>query len=283
MVGEVYGWEPGNGREYDFGDRKVDYFAHGYDALINFGFKREAAGSLDSLFAGYAGRLHGPALRGAAILNYISSHDDGSPYDPERKDPLGAGTRLLLAPGGAQIYYGDEVARPLRVAGAEGDANLRSSMTWDAARSRRRGRARALAEAGALPPGPSGGGRRRASDAAGRAATSSAGVSRPADRSDRVLVAMGQGEGSEDGAGVRRVSRGDRGGGRVFGCGGRRDGGRGLARRRLGPGPPRSRGARAPAPESTTTADRGGHASRPERVAGSAADARVHHRGYAAP
>ncbi len=130
MVGEVYGWEPGNGREYDFGDRKVDYFAHGYDALINFGFKREAAGSLDGLFAGYARRLHGPALSGAAILNYMSSHDDGSPYDAERRDPLGAGTRLLLAPGGAQIYYGDEVARPLRVAGAEGDANLRSSMSW---------------------------------------------------------------------------------------------------------------------------------------------------------
>ena len=130
MVGEVYGWEPAQGRAYDFGDRKVDYFAHGYDALINFGFKRDAAGSLDSLFAGYAGRLHGPTLSGAAILNYVSSHDDGSPYDAERRDPKGAGTRLLLAPGGAQIYYGDEVARPLRIAGAEGDANLRSSMTW---------------------------------------------------------------------------------------------------------------------------------------------------------
>jgi alpha-amylase len=30
----------------------------------------------------------------------------------------------------AQIYYGDELARPLRVAGAEGDANLRSFMNW---------------------------------------------------------------------------------------------------------------------------------------------------------
>ncbi len=59
-----------------------------------------------------------------------SSHDDGSPYDGERKDPLGAGTRLLLAPGGAQIYYGDELARPLRVEGADGDANLRSFMNW---------------------------------------------------------------------------------------------------------------------------------------------------------
>jgi alpha-amylase len=44
---------------------------------------------------------------------------------------MGAATRLLLAPGGAQVYYGDELARPLRVAGAEGDANLRSTMNWE--------------------------------------------------------------------------------------------------------------------------------------------------------
>ena len=132
MMGEVYGWELGHGRAYDFGDRTVDYFAHGYDGLINFGFKRDAAGSPDSLFAGYSAMLGERSLRGAAILNYVSSHDDGSPYDPDRLDPLGAGTRLLLAPGGAQIYYGDELARPLRVAGARGDANLRSVMNWEA-------------------------------------------------------------------------------------------------------------------------------------------------------
>jgi alpha-amylase len=131
MMGEVYGWEPSQGRSYDFGDRTVDYFAHGYDGLINFGFKRDAAGSLDSLFTGYSAMLHEGALRGVAILNYVSSHDDGSPYDVDRNDSFGAGTRLLLAPGGAQIYYGDELARPLRVAGAEGDANLRSFMNWE--------------------------------------------------------------------------------------------------------------------------------------------------------
>jgi len=130
MVGEVYGYSPNQGRIYDFGDRKVDYYANGYDALINFGFKSDAAGSLDALFTTYSETLHQGALQGVAILNYVSSHDDGGPYDRERKDPLGAGTRLLLAPGGAQIYYGDELARPLTVPGAEGDANLRSVMNW---------------------------------------------------------------------------------------------------------------------------------------------------------
>jgi alpha-amylase len=130
MVGEVYGWEPRQGRQYNYGDRAVDFFANGYDGLINFGFKQDAAGPLDDLFTRYSTTLQDGALRGETVLNYLSSHDDGSPYDVDRKDPYGAGTRLLLAPGGAQIYYGDELARPLKVSGAEGDANLRSFMNW---------------------------------------------------------------------------------------------------------------------------------------------------------
>ena len=130
MVGEVYGFGIGPTREYSFGDRSVDFFAHGYDALINFGFKAEAKGSLDSVFSKYSAALNSGPLKGVAILNYLSSHDDGQPYDLERKDPFGAANRLLLAPGGAQIYYGDELARPLVVAGTRGDANLRSFMNW---------------------------------------------------------------------------------------------------------------------------------------------------------
>ena len=130
MMGEVYGYGVGPERSYNFGDRSVDFFAHGYDGLINFGFKAEAAGPLDSVFAKYSAALTTGALRGVSIVNYISSHDDGGPLDPERADPLGAGSKLLLAPGAAQIYYGDELARALKVPGAEGDANLRSFMNW---------------------------------------------------------------------------------------------------------------------------------------------------------
>ncbi|MGA2383288.1 MAG: alpha-amylase family glycosyl hydrolase [Gemmatimonadales bacterium] len=132
MVGEVYGWDPSQGQTYSYGDSVVNFFTHGYDGLINFGFKRDAAGPLDSVFGHYAAALSDGALHGVSFLNYVSSHDDGAPYDLERKDPLGAGSRLLLAPGGAQIYYGDELARPLRVAGVRGDANLRSFMNWQA-------------------------------------------------------------------------------------------------------------------------------------------------------
>ncbi len=130
MMGEVYNYDIAGGRAFDFGDRTVDYFANGYDGLINFGFKRQAAGPLDAVFDGYASTLRDGPLRGFSIINYISSHDDGEPFDLERRDPFGSATRLLLAPGAAQIYYGDELARPLRVEGARGDANQRSFMNW---------------------------------------------------------------------------------------------------------------------------------------------------------
>lgn len=43
-----------------------------------------------------------------------------------------AGTKLLLSPGIAQIYYGDESDRSLVIEGTNGDATLRSFMNWDA-------------------------------------------------------------------------------------------------------------------------------------------------------
>jgi alpha-amylase len=135
MVGEVYGWDPSQGLRYSYGDSVANFFSHGYDGLINFAFKKDVAGSLDSVYARYASALTDGVLHGVSFLNYVSSHDDMQPYDSLRTDPLGAGTRLLLAPGGAQIYYGDETARPLRIAGARGDANLRSFMNWRAVES----------------------------------------------------------------------------------------------------------------------------------------------------
>jgi alpha-amylase len=48
-----------------------------------------------------------------------------------RARPFETANKLLLAPGAAQIYYGDETARLLKVDGAEGDATLRSFMNWD--------------------------------------------------------------------------------------------------------------------------------------------------------
>ncbi len=128
MVGEVYGYSAA-GRPYDFGDRKVDFFNFGFNSLINFDFKNDANGSYESLFSKYAGYLQGH-LAGKTVLNYASSHDDGGPFDKARNRALETGTKLLLCPGQAQVYYGDESARSLVIPGTQGDATLRSFMNW---------------------------------------------------------------------------------------------------------------------------------------------------------
>lgn len=129
MVGEVYFYSAGKGRIYDFGDRKVDYFDNGFHALINFDFRGDANKDYETIFTKYDNLIHGE-FKGKSIVNYVSSHDDGNPFDLNREKPLESGTKLLLTQGGSQIYYGDETARSLTV-DAKGDATLRSFMNWD--------------------------------------------------------------------------------------------------------------------------------------------------------
>ena len=130
MVGEVYGYGASSGRMYDFGDRQVDYFDHGFNSLINFELKSDAGQSYDRIFEKYSNLLQGE-LNGLGIVNYLSSHDDGSPYDPDRSKPFRSANVLLLSPGASQVYYGDESARGLVVEGTVGDATLRSFMNWE--------------------------------------------------------------------------------------------------------------------------------------------------------
>lgn len=129
-VGEVYGYGISQKQIYDFGDKKVNYYQNGFKGLINFDFKGDANKSYEEIFSSYSRLLHAD-LNGKTVMNYSASHDDGWPYDKERKKSYENATKLLLAPGISQIYYGDETARPLIISGAEGDANLRSNMNWD--------------------------------------------------------------------------------------------------------------------------------------------------------
>jgi len=130
MVGEVYGYGISGERLFDFGDRQVDFFAQDIDALVNFEFKESAKLPYEELFSSYSDKLHGP-LEGFSVLNYISSHDDGGPFDKKRMKAMEAGTKLLLTPGASQVYYGDESSRKLIIPGTEGDATLRSFMNWE--------------------------------------------------------------------------------------------------------------------------------------------------------
>lgn len=123
MVGEFWGHGPARGPLHDAG----------FDAMINFEFQHRTAevvagklAGLDALFAEYAGLQHG---KPAQMLSYVSSHDTEL-FD--RTHLIEAGTTLLLAPGGVQIFYGDEVARPPGIAPrTDAQQATRSDMPWD--------------------------------------------------------------------------------------------------------------------------------------------------------
>ncbi len=131
LVGEVYGYGIGSGQHYDFGDKSVNYFDGAFQSLINFQFKWDAKQkTIEDVFDLYSNTLQND-LKGFGTMNYISSHDDGQPYDAKREKSLLAGTLLLLSPGTSQVYYGDESARSLVIEGTVGDATLRSFMNWE--------------------------------------------------------------------------------------------------------------------------------------------------------
>jgi alpha-amylase len=134
-IAEVYNYGISTGQNFDFGDKKVNYFHHGFNNMINFEFKWNAAQlSYEGLFSKYSDQLNGE-LKGYSVLNYISSHDDSKPFDGARTKNYESGTKLLLAPGVSQMYYGDETGRSLVVEGTEGDATLRSFMNWNDVKS----------------------------------------------------------------------------------------------------------------------------------------------------
>lgn len=138
MVGEVFNFgvdgfqnTVAGTRKYDFGNQQVDFFDFGFDALINMGFATHAKQDMPELFRQYAAEMQGP-FKGVGMLNYISSHDDMEPLDPERENSFENAIKLMLAPGGTQIFYGDELDRLLTDENAIGDAVLRTPMNWDA-------------------------------------------------------------------------------------------------------------------------------------------------------
>lgn len=120
MTGEV--WGHGVGRSA--------YFDNGFDSIINFSFQG-AAGNLANLHDTYTqlAAVNADNSTPYNLLSYISSHDKGL-FD---RNNLQTGlTSLLLAPGGVQVFYGDESARPLR-SDWTGDHAWRGSMNWPTA------------------------------------------------------------------------------------------------------------------------------------------------------
>ena len=118
MVGEFWGVGPARHKLTGFG----------FDAMINFDFQQQGDNFAkpEKLFQSYAKVQAGKPVH---MLNYISSHDTEL-FD--RAKLMDAGTALLLAPGGVQIFYGDETARPLGYEPrTDPQQATRSDMNWD--------------------------------------------------------------------------------------------------------------------------------------------------------
>ena len=117
MTAEV--WGHGVGRSA--------YFDNGFDNIINFDFQKSGVNiaGADSVFSSYDKAVNSdPTFN---VLNYISSHDTAL-YN--RGNLVNAGTMLLLTPGVAQIFYGDETARPVDTGFIEWNEHHRSMMNW---------------------------------------------------------------------------------------------------------------------------------------------------------
>ncbi|MGN1394223.1 MAG: PKD domain-containing protein [Succinivibrionaceae bacterium] len=106
----------------------------GFDSMINFSFNGQAGGSCsvpsENDWKDYAKRYGlGSASPKLNALSYVSSHDTSLCRPSDMKK---LGTMLELLPGGVQVYYGDETARPNDNGGSGNDAEhgTRSDMNF---------------------------------------------------------------------------------------------------------------------------------------------------------
>ena len=119
MTGEAWGQGPERSSWHDAG----------FDSMLNFDFQARAGGdwqAIDGVYRQYAQLLgQGPRYD---ILSYISSHDTSLFPRGQRKHGLSA---LLLAPGGVQLFYGDESGRlPGSAPAGDEQQATRSDMNW---------------------------------------------------------------------------------------------------------------------------------------------------------
>ena len=122
MTGED--WGHGVGKDY--------YFSNGFDSMINFTFPKSgySTSTLEGTYSTYAKAINSDSTFN--VLSYISSHDTDL---GGRGDLISAGTALLLTPGAAQIFYGDETGRQKQwesfCANNYTDQVTRSDMNWN--------------------------------------------------------------------------------------------------------------------------------------------------------
>ncbi len=115
------------GESWGHGVMKSDYYASGFDAMINFDYQEQAAKATDCLAnIGPTWQQMAEKLQQFNVLSYLSSHDTRLFREGGQK----AAELLMLAPGAVQIFYGDETERPFGPTGSDPLQGTRSDMNW---------------------------------------------------------------------------------------------------------------------------------------------------------
>ncbi|WP_299223475.1 starch-binding protein [uncultured Aquimarina sp.] len=111
-----------------------DFTVSKFNSMINFRSPIEAYDSMgqEAIFSSFAEKLNqdgGFNTPGEYnMISYLRSHDFSEYY---RGNMFEGAVKLLLSPGGAQIYYGDESGREFFDAQTYLDAGYRGFMNWD--------------------------------------------------------------------------------------------------------------------------------------------------------
>ena len=117
------------GEAWNHGANKSNYHTEGnFDSIINFQFPKDGnIASIGGIWAGLASSINSDSSWN--VLHYLNSHDhkEFAGWNQTTKDH---GTTLLLAPGGVQIYYGDEYSRQLGPEVSDPNQCTRSDFDW---------------------------------------------------------------------------------------------------------------------------------------------------------
>lgn len=110
-------------------DYKPDYADAGFSSMVNFYFPKE--GDLDAI--AYIWQAYADSVAAHSNWHPFSYLNNSYHRDADSTNMINCATTLLLSPGIAQIFYGDESGRKLSEAKLNVDSNqaFRSDMNWN--------------------------------------------------------------------------------------------------------------------------------------------------------
>ena len=109
-------------------DYKPDYAEAGFSSMVNFFFPKH--GDLDGIV--YTWQAYSDSLHNHPNWHPFSYLNNSYHRDADMENMIDCGTTLLLSPGVAQVFYGDETGRGLSDArfNVDSDQAFRSDMNW---------------------------------------------------------------------------------------------------------------------------------------------------------